>query len=150
MKSSKPQADYFAKLKDPRWQALRLKVFERDEFTCKSCGSKEKTLTVHHVRYDRFDHDQCAFVKSVNPWETEIHFLLTLCEACHKERQDAEQNLKVSVMNLPNWKIRVLTEFIGISQPMRVFDAVFAMMEGYLYQYEHETEEQNRTKQEAP
>lgn len=67
---------YFQKLKDPRWQKLRLEVFNRDNFTCKVCGEKEKTLNVHHLSYNG------------EPWEQHIDLLITMCEDCHKYETD--------------------------------------------------------------
>lgn len=62
---------YSEKLKDPRWQKKRLEVLERDCFTCKQCGDTETTLHVHHFTYSK------------NPWESEIHDLITYCKHCH-------------------------------------------------------------------
>jgi len=67
--------NYFEKLKDPRWQKKRLKVFERDKWTCQMCGSKTKTLNVHHIEYR----------KGCEPWEYPLKTLITLCEDCHEE-----------------------------------------------------------------
>ena len=72
---------YSEKLKDPRWQKLRLQVFERDDFTCNICKSKEQTLNVHHKKY----------AKSGNPWDIETGSLMTLCEGCHKLMEDAKK-----------------------------------------------------------
>jgi hypothetical protein len=66
---------YAQKLKDPRWQKMRLKVLERDDFTCRDCGDKKKTLHVHHMYYE-WDNA---------PWEYEIESLVTLCEECHED-----------------------------------------------------------------
>lgn len=65
---------YSEKLKDPRWQKIRLQVFERDEWTCQSCGSKERNLQVHHLKY----------FSGKDPWEYELHFLITYCDQCHE------------------------------------------------------------------
>ena len=64
---------YFQKLKDPRWQKLRLEIFNRDEFSCQYCGDTENTLNVHHLSYNG------------NPWETDESLLITLCEDCHSQ-----------------------------------------------------------------
>jgi len=32
------KSDYSKKLKDPRWQKKRLKIFKSDKFKCKICG----------------------------------------------------------------------------------------------------------------
>lgn len=42
---------YTEQIKSPKWQKKRLKILERDEYTCKSCFNKEKTLHVHHLQY---------------------------------------------------------------------------------------------------
>jgi len=63
---------YSEKLKDPRWQKKRLKILERDDFTCTDCGDTESTLMVHHLKY------------SGDPWEIEDKYLITLCEICHE------------------------------------------------------------------
>lgn len=67
---------YSEKLKDPRWQKLRLQILERDEWMCQSCSSKDKTLHVHHVHY----------IYGLDPWEyeDESQFLITLCVDCHE------------------------------------------------------------------
>ena len=67
--------DYLEKLKDPRWQKKRLEIFKRDEWRCKCCGSKDRTLHVHHLCYS----------KGKDPWEIDEGFLITVCEECHKD-----------------------------------------------------------------
>jgi len=74
---------YSDKLKDPRWQKKRLRVMERDGFKCRDCGDEKETLHVHHCFYEKGD-----------PWNTKDDFLLTLCETCHKERQECEDLAK--------------------------------------------------------
>jgi hypothetical protein len=74
-KKFKASADKYATiLKDPRWQKLRLYIFERDGFSCRSCGSTSETLHVHHERY----------VDGRLPWEYGDCDLTTLCEPCHR------------------------------------------------------------------
>ena len=70
--------NYSDKLKDPRWQKKRLKILERDDFTCRVCGSDTKTLNIHHV----------AYVTVFEPWDCPDGFLLTLCDDCHKKGCD--------------------------------------------------------------
>jgi hypothetical protein len=80
------QQEYYEKLKDPRWQILRLKVFERDDFCCQNCYDPDSTLTVHHKNY----------IPNTEPWEYPIEFLITLCESCHKkEREDKKQQEEI-------------------------------------------------------
>jgi hypothetical protein len=63
---------YFEKLKDPRWQKKRLKIFERDGWACNECAAKKFTLHVHHIEYTCCD-----------PWDEPDKNLITLCENCH-------------------------------------------------------------------
>ncbi len=71
------QVKYTDKLKDPRWQKLRLQVYDRDNFKCHCCRATRKELQIHHVEY----------IPGIEPWEYPIDMLLTLCVDCHvKER----------------------------------------------------------------
>jgi hypothetical protein len=87
MAHDEPQSTYSAKLRDPRWQKLRLQVMERDEWACQSCFDSASTLAVHH-RY---------YVPGKEPWEYPLNALVTLCESCHEtetvERRGAERQL---------------------------------------------------------
>jgi hypothetical protein len=74
-------SNYNEKLKDPRWQKLRLKILERDDWICQKCYSAEKTLCVHHLYY----------VKGCEPWEYNLDELVTTCEDCH-EVETADMN----------------------------------------------------------
>lgn len=64
---------YAEKLKDPRWQKLRLEIFERDNWTCTACQNKEQTLCVHHKKYT-----------ATEPWDEPKEHLSTLCDDCHE------------------------------------------------------------------
>jgi hypothetical protein len=64
---------YAEKLKDPRWQKLRLLKLDDAGWLCQSCGDKDKTLHVHHNWY----------VEKKEPWEYEIDQLTVLCPPCH-------------------------------------------------------------------
>lgn len=66
---------YVEKLKDPRWQKMRLEVLNRDDFSCVSCGDSEETLHIHHCYYDW----------ELEPWEYELKSLITLCATCHEQ-----------------------------------------------------------------
>lgn len=81
------EKSYLEKLKDPRWQKLRLQVFERDDFRCTNCYSDTKTLNVHHIHY-----------KGNNPWETPINLLTTLCESCHEAETIALKKAEKSLI----------------------------------------------------
>lgn len=70
----KSDASYSEKLKDPRWQKKRLKILERDDWSCQLCKSKTETLHVHHRRY----------LPDTEPWDHPDELLLTLCDICHE------------------------------------------------------------------
>jgi hypothetical protein len=72
---------YFVKLQDPRWQKKRLAVLERDEWTCKGCGAKDKSLHVHHLAYDAGE-----------PWEVSNVLLVTLCSDCHEAEEEIRKS----------------------------------------------------------
>jgi hypothetical protein len=85
-KSSYFKTAYSEKLKDPRWQKLRLEILERDEWSCQACGNAEKTLHVHHTHY----------VKGFEPWD--------YVDDCHEIESsaisDSKQNLFASLSSL--------------------------------------------------
>lgn len=56
---------------DPRWQRLRLRVMDRDQWRCVACDDTRSTLHVHHKRY-------CG-----NIWDSPDEDLQTLCNSCH-------------------------------------------------------------------
>lgn len=65
---------YSEKLRDPRWQKMRLEIMQRDGFACRICHDEASTLNVHH-RY---------YISGNDPWEYPLGALVTLCENCHK------------------------------------------------------------------
>lgn len=67
---------YYEKLRDPRWQQMRLKIMERDGFSCQSCGDKSASLNVHHC---------VPYRKGADPWDYDPWELITLCENCHNK-----------------------------------------------------------------
>jgi len=79
---------YSDKLKDPRWQKMRLKVLERDGFSCVECGNVDKTLHVHHNYYE---HEK-------EPWEYHLNSLVTLCEDCHDEAREITKELNLKLV----------------------------------------------------
>jgi hypothetical protein len=75
---------YSQKLRDARWQKIRLEVFERDNWRCQSpdCRSPKSTsLHVHHRQY----------LPNREPWEYPLDKLITYCEPCH-EKQHSRTN----------------------------------------------------------
>lgn len=82
--------NYAQKLKDPRWQKKRLRILERDKYTCQLCKSKEKFLHVHHKIYNDKD-----------PWDIEDGSLITLCSECHEcEQLDVAEHGKLLLQTL--------------------------------------------------
>lgn len=65
--------NYSEQYKDPRWQKLRLKIFERDKWTCQVCEATEKNLQTHHKYY----------IENKYIWEYPEEAFITLCEDCH-------------------------------------------------------------------
>lgn len=64
---------YKDKLLDPRWQKMRLEVFQRENFTCQYCGDTKKTLHAHHISYHI----------GGNPWDVDSSAIMCLCDDCH-------------------------------------------------------------------
>ncbi len=91
MKVANFRSAYSQKLLDPRWQKLRLEIFERDNWTCRGCGEDSKTLHVHHTHY----------IQGFEPWEyeDESQFLVTLCCDCHEEETAALKAAKQSLFS---------------------------------------------------
>lgn len=65
------QKTYSEKLKDPRWQKKRLKILERDNFSCVKCFDSDTELQVHHLKY------------TGEPHEAPNEDLETVCKDCH-------------------------------------------------------------------
>lgn len=89
---------YSQKLRDPRWQKLRLEIMQRDGFRCLICGATDKTLNVHHLLYQRRD-----------PWDYPEHLYQTLCEDCHAVRQEltdkAVDAVRLAVAKVPTERL---------------------------------------------
>lgn len=66
---------YSDELKVAKWQRLKAKVCDRDNWTCTVCGNAERELHVHH-RY---------YIKGKNVWDYPASALQTLCDRCHKD-----------------------------------------------------------------
>ena len=62
------------------YKLWRLRVFERDDFTCQDCGERGGRLNAHHKKSWR-KHPSLRFTTENG---------VTLCECCHKERHKKE------------------------------------------------------------
>lgn len=97
---------YTEKLKDPRWQKMRLQVLERDGWCCQLCFNGEDTLHVHHFYYER----------GREPWDYPIEAFTTLCESCHEDegqgRHLAEQSLLLTLKKkgFMSWDLERMAE----------------------------------------
>jgi len=122
---------YSEKLKDPRWQKIRLKVLERDGWACRKCLADDRTLHVHHLYY----------VSGKEPWEYDLDALMTLCEECHQDeyeyRREAEDKLLEVCRILKLWADEVDTLACDLfaaghaEQPRALFEALsWAMRAG--------------------
>lgn len=124
-------------LKDPRWQKRRLEIFERDNWTCQICGTKDKMLHVHHI----------AYIKNRKPWDYPDNLLITLCEECHKEDKKNRDSINTYIENmrnygLTNYEISRLLEMVEIQIiGMHHDDCIFRMCGGSYEEFEsNETE----------
>jgi len=68
----------------PNWQKMRLHIFKRDNYKCIDCGSIDKTLHAHHLKY----------AKDKFIWECPIWYLVTLCEDCHSKEHGRDLTIK--------------------------------------------------------
>ncbi len=101
----KAKSEYAQKLRDPRWQKMRLKIMERDEFSCQYCGDSESTLNVHHLDY----------IQGNDPWEYDDSWLVTLCEACHEEesrQRPMEEKSLLHVLRVTGFRSAQIVELL--------------------------------------
>jgi len=89
--TEKLMATYWGKLRDPRWQRRRLEVMSAAGFKCQCCGAEDKTLNVHHKLYR----------KGASPWEYESDELQCLCENCHADQHQEQEDLDRVLLPLP-------------------------------------------------
>lgn len=68
-------SNYSELLLDPQWQKKRLEILELDNWRCRHCESKKKTLHVHHLYY----------IKGRKPWEYDNSAFITYCHECHED-----------------------------------------------------------------
>lgn len=71
-------AGYNDLLRDPRWLARRLFVFDLRGWRCERCLSGSKTLHLHHKKY------------TGRPWEAPESDLVVLCKGCHAKEHGIE------------------------------------------------------------
>ncbi len=101
----KRRSAYMEKLRDPRWQKMRLKIMERDYFACRYCGDEESTLNVHHLDYKAGN----------DPWDYPEDWLVTLCETCHEEERQnrpIDERSLLHVLRICGFTCSQLTELL--------------------------------------
>ena len=107
---------YSQKLLDPRWQQMRLRVYERDGFRCRICKCETKTLNAHHVHYHPY---------ADGPWDYDIESIITLCSDCHSDEHQDLESSKANVIHALN-KIGFCTGF--------EFDCLYKLLDGLTIQ----------------
>ena len=89
---------YSEKLRDPRWQKMRLQILNRDGWRCLFCNADSKPLQVHHILYKRRE-----------PWDYPEYLYQTLCEDCHAERQQLTDKtvdaVRIAVAKVPTKRL---------------------------------------------
>jgi|SRR5579864_9673791 len=78
-------------LRSPHWQRKRLKICERDNWTCLRCLDTERELQVHHTFYD-----------GRKPWDYPDESMKTLCVDCHALITDLQKCLKAKKKRIVN------------------------------------------------
>jgi len=86
----KAKSEYSQKLRNPRWQKMRLDVMNRDEFRCQICFDDKTPLNVHH-NYYRPGND---------PWDYPLAALVTLCETCHEEETETRRGEEQALLDV--------------------------------------------------
>ena len=84
-------SDYGDKLKDVRWQRVRLEKLNEANWQCEICGNHSGQLQVHHRRY----------LPDTDPWDYPSWMLRVLCDKCHGEWHDpitTEQLIALKLM----------------------------------------------------
>ena len=71
---------YAEKLLDLRWLQKRQEVILFDGGRCRDCGDSDR-LQVHH----------CFYLRGREPWDYPDGLLMTLCDLCHRRRQQLEE-----------------------------------------------------------
>lgn len=103
---------YADRLKHPRWQRRRLEILNRSNFTCEECGSKEKTLHVHHKLYR----------KGAMPWEYVDRELQVLCEECHERVTHVHALLSAAMAEMDHHRLQ---DLLGFAEGLVAKDRVF-------------------------
>jgi len=88
---TKRQREYMEKLRDPRWQKLRLEVLDAAEWRCTWCGREDKNIQIHHGFYGR----------DLEPWEYPPESLHVVCEDCHLQAESIKAEVLEAFGHVP-------------------------------------------------
>lgn len=122
-----PIMKYHEKLLDPRWQKLRLAIFNRDEWTCRNCFDSENTLTMHHLSYS----------PGKDPWDYPLENFLTLCKNCHEIEFETRPDYEKMLLQIIRQKgfmaddiFRIISAFqkLSIIMPAEVTASIIEFM----------------------
>lgn len=95
---------YLKKLRDPRWQKIRLQIFNRDGWKCRECGESGLELQIHHCKYFK------------DPWDCPTIYLLSVCGGCHQKRQNQEGFIRDAMAHLSLKQLeKVRTMLVGMA-----------------------------------
>lgn len=104
---------YSEKLKDPRWQQFRMRVFASKGFACATCGDQDKPANdrnhIHHKRY----------IYGKEPWEYDFDDVEVLCPECHEEIHECENKWRSMIRHMPSWMVQ---EFDTMAETFKGMD----------------------------
>lgn len=81
---------YSQKLQHPKWQQVRLRLFDDKNWRCEDCGAADNSLHVHHHCY----------IRGREPWEHPLDMLRVVCDPCHKTRQEVEDSIRIALAHI--------------------------------------------------
>ena len=84
-----PRKSYTELLRGPRWQKLRLHVFDRDGWKCRVCNAEDQTLHAHHTVYQPHP---------TPPWDYDPDTIVSLCEHCHQLETDQLKTAQIHLL----------------------------------------------------
>lgn len=105
---------YSEKLKDPRWQDFRSRVFIHYGMRCTTCGEDKPYTDKHHIHHKRY-------LPGHEPWEYSMDDVTVICRECHDEIHACETQWRDLIRSLPSWVVfefsQLADEFSIIKDP---------------------------------
>jgi hypothetical protein len=114
-----PSAPYSQKLKDPRWQAKRVRILKRCDSKCEECGLTSGP-EVHH----------CYYRYGREAWQYPDTALLALCHDCHKRRGEAEMDFRLFQQSLRTDELRAVQAMMSHCKYWYSSASLQAILEG--------------------